>query len=81
MSLSKAIESNRKAYYAALSEAQSSNDLTEWITYFTRTILDDQNDTEQTINAALFKTKIFDRYRGKLNDRQMSVISFMLENN
>ena len=80
MSLSKAIESNRKAYYGALSDAQTSNDLTEWIAYFTRTILDAQNDTEQTINAALFKTKIFDRYRGKLNDRQMSIISFMLEN-
>lgn len=80
MSLSKAIESNKKAYYGALSDAQTTNDITEWIAYFIRTVLDAQNDTEKTVSAVLFKARIFDRYRGQLNDRQAKVISFMLEN-
>ena len=39
MSLSTAIEADKKAYYTALKKAQRTNDVTEWVTYFTAIIL------------------------------------------
>jgi Fic family protein len=79
LSLSKAIEAKKGDYYNALQKAQSSNEITEWINYFVRTVLVAQTEAEDLIDFTLKKTKFFDRYKNELSKRQHKVIRRMLE--
>ena len=79
LSLSDAIDSNKKDYYDALKKAQRSNEISGWINYFVKTVLDAQLRAEEGIDFTLQKTKFFDRYKDQLNDRQLKVINRMLE--
>ncbi len=79
MSLSTAIEADKKSYYGALKQAQRTNDLTEWIHYFSETILKAQQDFISTINFTLKKTSFFDKHKLQLNTAQLKVINRMLE--
>jgi Fic family protein len=79
MSLSTAIEADKKSYYAALKQAQRTNQLTEWIHYFSTTIFKAQQDFIETINFTLKKTVFFDKYRSVLNEAQTKVVNRMLE--
>ena len=78
-SLSKSIESNKNNYYDALKAAQRSNEITEWINYFVKTVLDAQIDAEQEIEFTLKKTKFFDQHKNEFNERQQKVVRRMLE--
>jgi Fic family protein len=79
LSLSQSIESNKKMYYKSLENAQKSNAITSWIIYFVNVILDAQKQTKILIELTLKKTKIFDRFKNQLNDRQLKVIKKMLD--
>lgn len=79
LSLSRTIEANKKAYYGALETAQKSNEVTEWIIYFARMVLEAQNDAEKLVDFVLRKTRFFDQHRDQLNQRQLRVIQRMLE--
>lgn len=79
LSLSKTIEADKKAYYSALQKASLSNDITGWINYFVKTVVDAQVQAEGEIEFTLKKAKFFDRYQNLLNERQLVVIKRMLE--
>ncbi|MGW8121381.1 Fic family protein [Roseivirga echinicomitans] len=79
LSLSKSIETNKNTYYKGLIATQGSNEITDWIGYFSNTVLSAQIDAERQIEFSLQKTKFFDHYKGQLNDRQEKVIRRMLE--
>jgi Fic family protein len=79
LSLSTAIEKKKSDYYAALQEAQSSNEITDWIDYFVGTILAAQTEAEALIDFTLKKTQYFDRWKDRLSERQTKVIRRMLE--
>jgi Fic family protein len=79
MSLSTAIEADKKSYYAALKKAQRTNDLTQWIHYFSKTILEAQQNFITTVNFLIKKTTFFDKHRDQLNEAQIKVINKMLE--
>jgi Fic family protein len=79
MSLSTAIEADRKAYYSVLKKAQRTNEITEWIQYFSEIILKAQQEFIETINFLLKKTIFFDKYKSQLNESQIKVINRMLE--
>lgn len=79
LSLSRTIEANKKNYYSSLEQAQRSNEITAWIEYFVKTILDAQIEAESQIEFTLRKAKFFDQYKDQLNDRQRTVINRMLE--
>ncbi len=79
LSLSKTIEANRKDYYAALQKAQQSNEITDWVNYFIKVVVDAQAQAEEEIEFTLKKVKFFDRYKNLLNERQLIVIKRMLE--
>lgn len=79
MSLSTTIEADKKSYYAALKQAQRTNDLTAWIHYFSETILKAQQDFISTINFTVKKSTFFDTYKLQLNAAQLKVIKRMLE--
>lgn len=78
-SLSKSIESNKNKYYDALKAAQRTNEISNWINYFVKTVLDAQIDAEQEIEFTLKKTKFFDNHKDALNDRQQKVVQRMLD--
>ena len=79
LSLSKIIEHNKAAYYAALKEAQRSLEITAWINYFASVILEAQRDAKVMVQFTLKKAKFFDRYKHQLNERQLKVIIKMLD--
>jgi Fic family protein len=79
MSLSTAIEANKKAYYEALQKAQRSNQIDSWIKYFVEVILQAQKEFNQSITFLLKKSKFFDKNRPILNEHQLKVIKRMLD--
>ncbi len=79
LSLSRAIEAKRRDYYDALEEGQQSNDVTPWVTWFINMVVDAQTQAEELIEFTLKKTRLFDRVRDQLNDRQMQILRRMLE--
>jgi Fic family protein len=79
LSLSKTIEANRKDYYAALQKGQLSNEITTWINYFVKVVVDAQVQAEEEIEFTLKKAKFFDQFKNLLNERQLIVIKRMLE--
>lgn len=79
LSLSASIEAKRNAYYDALNAAQYTNDVTGWVAYFVETCLDAQIQAEKKINFTLKKTRLFDRFKDQMNERQLKVVRRMLE--
>ncbi|MBU6432271.1 MAG: Fic family protein [Nitrospirae bacterium] len=79
LSLSRAIETNRKQYYEALQEGQQSNEITPWVTWFVNVVLEALIQAEEQIEFTLKKTRLFDRWRDQLNDRQMQILRRMLD--
>lgn len=78
LSLSNAIESEKKLYYSALKTASRSNEITEWIKYFSNVILCAQRDVELQVNFILKKSLFFQKYENVLNERQLIVMQRML---
>ena len=79
LSLSAAIEAEKRLYYTSLEQAQRSNHITPWVEYFVHTIVKAQTQAEAHIDFTLRKTRFFDRFNGKLNERQQTVVQRMLE--
>ncbi len=78
ISLSQLIEAQKKRYYDALKQAQESNEITAWVGYFVKTILEAELSAERLIEFTLGKAKFFDRFKPVMNERQQKVISRML---
>lgn len=70
IALSQRIERERKAYYSALAQTNRTLEITDWLLYFARTILDAQDDTRRRIDFLVEKALLFDRLRGQINPRQ-----------
>lgn len=79
LSLSRTIEANKKEYYAALENGQRKNEITSGINYFIKTILDAQVEAGEQINFTLKKILFFDRFKQRLNQRQLKVINKMFD--
>jgi Fic family protein len=75
ISLAFTIEKNRKAYYSELERHQRTLDITDWVIFFSETILDAQRATLERVDFFIKKTRFYDRFRGKLNERQEKVIA------
>ncbi len=78
LSLSRAIESDKKSYYTALEKAQRSNEVTNWIRYFLKLILHAQKQSEELVDFILAKTTFLDLHANELNQRQRHVVDRML---
>ncbi len=74
IALSRTIQDNKKAYYDMLEQSNKQNEITEWLTYFAKTVLHAQKNTEKHVEFLIEKTKLFDRLRGQLNRRQEKAI-------
>ena len=79
LSLSRAIEADLNGYYAALQEGQKSNEITPWVTWFVNVALAAQIQAEEQIDFTLKKTRLFDRFGGQLNERQLQILRRVLQ--
>lgn len=70
IALAATILARRARYYAALEAANKSNEITEWLAWFAGTTIEAQRRTLALIEFLIDKTKLLDRIRGELNDRQ-----------
>jgi Fic family protein len=70
MALAMTILAKRKAYYEALERNNTETELTEWLRWFAGVSIEAQRRTTALIEFLLDKTKLLDRRRGELNERQ-----------
>lgn len=69
----------RKAYYAALEAANKDNEVTSWLTWFAGITIEAQLRTEARVEFLIDKTRLLDRMRGQLNERQERALMRMLQ--
>lgn len=77
IALSQTIQNNRKAYYESLAQNSLENEITSWLVYFAKTVLNAQNYSLNLVNFLIEKTKLYDRVKDQLNERQEKAISRM----
>lgn len=79
ISLAYTIERAKKHYYSGLEHNNKDNEITDWIVYFSKTVLDAQANTRRRIEFIIEKTKLYDKIRGAINSRQEKVIERMFQ--
>ncbi len=77
IALSQIIQRKRSTYYAALEAANKHNEITPWLVYFAQTVLEAQSYSLTQIDFLVSKTKFYDNYRDRMNERQERVIARM----
>ncbi|HXH48689.1 MAG TPA: Fic family protein [Terriglobia bacterium] len=77
--LAATILARRPRYYAALEVANKSNEITEWLAWFAGITIEAQRRTIALIEFLIDKTKLLDRLKGKLNDRQQKALLRMFK--
>ncbi len=73
-SLSKTINENKKAYYTALENHNTTLNLTDWLVYFGNLLIQSHKNTIELLEFTIAKTHFFDKYKSVLNERQIKVI-------
>jgi Fic family protein len=68
----------RKAYYAALEVANKDNNVTGWLCWFASIAIEAQARAASYVEFLLDKTRLLDRLRGELNERQEKALLRML---
>jgi Fic family protein len=68
----------RRGYYEALEAANKDNEVTGWLTWFAAIVMEAQRRTEARIEFLLDKTRLLDRLRGQINERQEKALLRML---
>jgi len=79
IALGAAILAHHRSYYDALEAANKRNEVSGWLVWFAEIALEAQRRTTAQVEFLIAKTKLLDRLRGKLNDRQLKAILRMLE--
>ncbi len=74
IALSHVIENNKKFYYRSLQLNSKVIDITGWLEYFSETILQAQDYTQRMIDFLIGKTKYFQEFDKKFNERQKKVV-------
>jgi Fic family protein len=78
LALSQTINRGRKTYYEMLEGSNKDNEITDWLLYFARTIIDAQTQAQSLVDFIIAKTKFYDRLRGQFNERQDKAIGRMM---
>ena len=68
------ILARRSSYYDALESANKSNEITGWLAWFAGMALEAQARTLAQVDFLVEKTRLLDRLRGRLNERQTAVL-------
>jgi Fic family protein len=75
IALSQTIEKNKKSYYEALHRQSRDNEITPWLVYFADTLLQAQDTTQRMIDFLIQRTKLYDRVKSRLNERQEKALA------
>jgi Fic family protein len=70
LALSQTIQRYRHAYYDALEQNNKAIEITAWLDYFCKTVIEAQTQSQRTIDFLIDKTKLYDQVRGRVNERQ-----------
>jgi len=74
--LATAIEGDKKAYYLQLEKAsRGSLDVSVWLDYFAETVIKAQEIAKDEVDFVLAKTRFYEAYGDRLNDRQKKMVS------
>ena len=68
------ILAHRSEYYAALEAANKGNEVTDWLAWFAAIALEAQAMTLAQVEFLIEKTRLLDRLRDQLNERQKAVL-------
>ena len=79
IALAYTIERKRKDYYAALERNNREMEITDWLDYFARTVIEAQDNTIKRVEFYVGKTKFYDRLRDQLNERQAKAVARMFK--
>lgn len=74
ISISSAIEKNKKLYYSSLQKNSLSLDITKWLNYFVELMQEALQETDLQMKFTIAKHHFFENWKGKLNARQMKAI-------
>jgi Fic family protein len=74
VALATTILAHQKSYYEALERATKKIDLTEWLAWFAEIALEAQRRTIAQVEFLIAKTKLLDRLRDQINDRQQKAL-------
>ena len=74
VALATTILAHQKSYYEALERANKRVDVNEWLTWFADIALEAQRRTITQVEFLITKTKLLDRLRGQINDRQQKAL-------
>ena len=72
--LAATILARRKNYYDALEAANKHNQITNWLAWFAGIAIEAQRRTTARVEFLIDKTKLLDRLREELNDRQQKAL-------
>ncbi len=64
----------RRSYYEILEASNKHNEISTWLAWFAGIALEAQQRTQAHVGFLIDKTKLLDRLRGALNQRQMEVL-------
>lgn len=76
--LSLALQRHRGRYYSELEVANKTLDVGGWLDWFADRVLEAQAHTLASVEFILAKTRLLDRLRGKLNERQEKALLRMM---
>ena len=79
IALSSTINDKRKEYYKALETNNKNNQITQWLSYFGKTIIEAQKQTIQQVDFIISKAKFFNTYEKLLNLRQKKAMLRILK--
>ena len=74
IALAATILGRRASYYDALEAANKQNEITGWLAWFAGIAIEAQRRTIALIEFLIAKTKLLDRLRGQLNERQQKAL-------
>src|SRR5271154_4165671 len=74
VALATTILAHKKGYYEALERANKQNDVKAWLTWFADIALEAQRRTITQVEFLIAKTKLLDRLRGQINERQQKAL-------
>jgi Fic family protein len=76
--LATTILAKRRSYYAALEANNKSLDITPWLAWFAATAIEAERRASALVDFLIDKTRLLDRLRGQLNERQEKAILRMM---
>ena len=74
VALATTILAQQRSYYEALEKANNEMDVSAWLTWFAAIALEAQRRTITQVEFLIAKTKLLDRLRGHINDRQQKAL-------